>query len=222
MTRKVAIIGAGGFGREVHEIYQACIDGGADIEVLGYVVEAGFGEPGALVNGLPILGDIGWLEAHPESVRTICAIGDPTVRRRIVERCQSASIPFDSVVHPQVVLGRRVTLGQGVVVCAGSVITTDVYVGDHVHVDIGCTLSHDVRIGDLSRLSPGVHVSGNVTIGVGAFVGTGAVILERRSVGEWSITGAGSVVTTDVGADSTVVGVPARRIKQREPGWHLR
>ena len=58
-------------------------------------------------------------------------------------------------------------------------------------------------------------------MGEGAYLGTGAVVLEKVTVGEWAVVGAASAVVRDVPPNSTVVGVPGRVIKTREPGWQL-
>ena len=82
--KKVAIIGAGGFAREVLDIFDACNEAGDRYDVLGYIVEPGFGAPGVIVNGKPILGGIEWLGKQRGEVYAICAIGAPEVRRRLV------------------------------------------------------------------------------------------------------------------------------------------
>jgi UDP-2-acetamido-3-amino-2,3-dideoxy-glucuronate N-acetyltransferase len=46
----------------------------------------------------------------------------------------------------------------------------------------------------------------------GASIGSGAAILCGITVGERALVGAGAVVTRDVPADTTVAGVPARRL----------
>jgi len=74
---------------------------------------------------------------------------------------------------------------------------------------------------DFVTLSPGVHVSGNVTLGTGCFVGTGANFIEKLNIGAWTVIGAGSVIVGEVPADTTVVGIPGKIIKVKEPGWHL-
>jgi acetyltransferase-like isoleucine patch superfamily enzyme len=111
---------------------------------------------------------------------------------------------------------QRVALGEGVVLCAGTVVTTDVVIGAHVHVNLGCTISHDARVGEFSTLSPGVHVSGNVTIGRDVFVGTGACIIngtagQPLTIGDGAVIAAGACVTRPVEPGSMVAGVPATR-----------
>jgi acetyltransferase-like isoleucine patch superfamily enzyme len=46
------------------------------------------------------------------------------------------------------------------------------------------------------------------------------VLIPHCVVGHWSIIGAGTVVTGQVGENCTVVGAPARVVKQRPEGWH--
>jgi acetyltransferase-like isoleucine patch superfamily enzyme len=100
-------------------------------------------------------------------------------------------------------------------------LTNHIGIGAHVHINLACTIAHDAVIADFATLAPGVHVSGNVQIGEGAYIGTGANIVERKQIGAWSIVGAGSTVVSDIPANVTAVGSPARAIKTRADGWHL-
>jgi acetyltransferase-like isoleucine patch superfamily enzyme len=52
-------------------------------------------------------------------------------------------------------------------------------------------------------------------------VGSGVTTTEGVTVGEWAIVGAGAVIASDLPANCTAVGVPARPIKHRESGWQL-
>lgn len=215
----LAIIGAGGHGREALDVVEALNEERPRFEPLGFVVEEGFGAPGAMVNGLPILGAFDWLREHARTVRVICAVGAPELRRRLVERAREARAEFCNLVHPSVTATRHVSFGTGVVVAAGSALTNRIRIGDHVHVNLHCTISHDCELGDFAYLAPGVRVTGRATLGEGCYVGAGAVIGDGRTVGAWSTVGAGAVVIDDVPADATVVGVPARVIKTKPAGW---
>ena len=63
----------------------------------------------------------------------------------------------------------------------------------------------------LSALYP--NKEGPVIIGDDVWIGASAIIFPGVTIGEQSVVGAGAVVTKDVPANSVVVGVPARKIK---------
>lgn len=215
MTKKFVIIGAGGFAREVLDIFEACNAAGSAYEVLGYLVEKPYGQPGTIINGKPILGDIDWLSKHASEAQVICGVGDPAVRKRLVDTAHSQGASFGSVIHPSAILTQRVNMGEGIVIAAGCIFTNQIRVGDHVHVNLGCTVGHDTELKDFSTLAPGVHVSGRVTIGEGCYLGSGVNIVDRITVGAWSVIGAGSVVIADIPPHTTAVGVPAKVVKSR-------
>jgi sugar O-acyltransferase (sialic acid O-acetyltransferase NeuD family) len=220
MAQRIAIFGAGGFGREVLQLIQD-INAQADTwNCAGFLVDRGSSGP-AEVAGLPVLGDIEWLAAHPD-VQVVVAVGSSAARRRIVERIRARCVNrFATLVHPRAWVGGRVQLGAGSIVCAGALLTTDIRIAQHVHVNIGCTIGHDAELADFVTLNPSVNVSGNVRIHEGSEVGTGSVIIPGQTVGSWAIVGAGTVVTREVPANVTAVGAPARVIKERAPGWQL-
>lgn len=219
--RNFVIIGAGGFAREVLDIFEACIEAGENFNVLGYIVEARFSAPGTIVNDQPVLGGFEWFKTQPPDTYTVCGVGAPEVRRRLALQAEQNGARFGNIIHPNAVVTRRVMLGEGVVITAGCIFTNQIRLGNHVHVNLDCTIGHDAVLEDYATLAPGVHVSGNVTLGEGAHVGTGANILEKKKIGAWSVVGAGSVVTGDVPPNTTLVGVPGKVVKTRPEGWHL-
>jgi sugar O-acyltransferase (sialic acid O-acetyltransferase NeuD family) len=219
--QKVVIVGAGGHGREVLDVFEALNEEASQYEVLGFIVETGFGTPGELVNGRPIMGDFDWLERHTREVEVICGVGAPELRRRLAQRGAAVGARFCSVVHPSVVRTRWIEVGAGVLIAAGCVLTNQIRIGNHVHVNVGCTIAHDGMLEDFATLAPGVHVCGNVTLEEGCYIGSGANIVERRRIGAWAVVGAGSTIIEDVPPNTTVVGVPGRVAKTRELGWQL-
>lgn len=218
MTGRIAIVGAGGHGREILQLIRDINAVSPAWTCAGFLVEAGFDMPPA-VAGLPVLGDLDWLAANPDAA-VVVAVGAPAARRRLVRRIQARyANAFPVLVHPRAWLGAGVELGAGTVVCAGAMLTTDIRLGEHVHVNVGCTLAHDDVLEDFVTLAPGVHLAGNVRLREGAELGTGGVVIPRLGVGAWSVVGAGAVVTADVDPDCTVVGAPARVVKRRPAGW---
>lgn len=219
MPRPLVVYGAGGFGREVLQVVRDINAAQPGIwDPIGFVVDEEFVSASS-VQGLPIVGSLKWLAQNPE-VEVVIGIGAPAPRRRIARLiAQAAGNRFATLVHPRAWLGQSVQVGEGSVICAGALVTTDISIASHVHVNIGATIGHDAVLGDFVTLNPSVNVSGNVHLSEGVEVGTGSVLLPKVSVGEWAIIGAGAVVTKDVAADATVVGAPAKAIKTRCHGW---
>ena len=222
MGRNIVIIGAGGFAREVLDIYEACNKAGQDDEVLGYIVEPQYSSPGRVFNDKPVLGDFDWLAEHAQEIYAICAVGTPQLRLRLVKFAEERGVRFCSVIHPTALLTKWVNIGEGVVITAGCILTNQINIGNHVHVNLDCTIGHDVVIDDFVTLAPGVHVSGKVKLSTGCYIGTGTNIIDNIHIGKWSIVGAGSTIVRNVPANTTVVGIPGKVIKTRDSGWHLR
>lgn len=221
MKKNIAIFGSGGFAREV---LQVVLDINAHHaaeppwQPVGFVVDSAYAT-GQTVHDLPVHAGLDWLRNHPDVVLVI-GVGASAARQQIAARIRAhCSNPWATLIHPQAWLGRRVDIGLGTVICAGSQITTDIRIGAHVHVNLGCTIGHDAVLRDFVTLNPGVNVSGNTMLGTGCEMGTGAIVLPGIEAGEWSIVGAGAVVNKPLAANVTAVGVPASVVKSRPVGW---
>lgn len=213
---KVVIIGTGGFGREVLDVLEAVNAVTPTYEIVGFVTEPGYQQPGEQINEAPVVGHFDWLADHAGEVKAICGVGAPATRQRLVRQAEGIGASFFSVVHPRAILTRWVTIGTGVVITAGCILTNNIKIGDHVHLNLDSTVGHDAVIEDFVTVSPGVHISGTVTLKTGSFIGTGANLIEGKTVGEWSVVGAGSVVVRDIPPQVTAVGIPAKIIKTHD------
>ena len=222
MSIPIVILGAGGHGREIVDIIEACNQAGTtDFEVLGFIVDAAYSQSITSINGKSILGDFSWLAGQANKVKAIGAVGSPALRKRLIEQASYYRVEFATLVHPSAILIAPLSVAEGVVIAAGCVLSSQVRLGKHVHINIGSTISHDVILEDFVTISPGVHIAGNVHIGAGSFVGIGVNIIEKKRVGQWSTVGAGSVIVRDVPANTTVVGNPGRVIKTRSDNWQF-
>lgn len=221
MTDKIVIYGAGGFARETLQIIRDINRYyGRDLwNPLGYLVDEEYITTN-LINGLPILGSSEWLRGNHD-VFLIIAVGSPSLRKMICEKIEvKLRNRFAKIIHPRAWVGDYVEIGQGSIICAGTLITANIHIGQHAQVNIGSTIGHDSMLGDFVTLNPSVNISGNVKVDMGCEIGTGSVLIPNAHVGEWSIVGAGSVVTKTLPANVTAVGAPARTVKIRAPGWH--
>lgn len=212
-TRELIVIGAGGFGREVA---WAAREAREPRTVLGFLDD----DPAATGRRLcdaTVLGPID-LWTRFADAEFVIGVGAPRAKRAIVEKMQRHGAPrFASIVHRSVQHSSYVTFGEGSVVCAGCVLTTQIAVGPHAIVNINCTVGHDVTLGAMSNLAPLVAVSGNVTLGEGAEVGTGASLRQGIMIGTGAMLGMGAVLTKDVPANELWMGSPARRTRALDP-----
>lgn len=207
---QLVVYGAGGHAREVCWLAESCPEAG----VVVAMIDDDPAQHGGVVNGIPVCGLADARRRFPMARMTV-AIGSPRHRADAVARAAAAGFGFASLIHPRVERSRWIEIGEGVVVCAGSVLTTNIRIGRHAHVNVGCTISHDVVLGEFVTVAPGAHISGRVRVGDRAYIGTGACIINGEAdapivVGEDAMVGAAACVTQSVAAGTTVVGVPAR------------
>ena len=218
--KRVAIVGAGGHGREVAEILRHQSQERQGPSVLGFIDD----NPdlhGRIINDLPVLGDWTWFEGIDRSeVAVICAVGTPQICMRLAKRAKSLSLDSVNAVSPLAYISPYAKIGEGIVMFPNAVVSTDSLLSDHCIVNIGATISHDTRVGRFSNINPGVHLAGDVTIGEGCYIGMGANVIQGTSIGDWTTVGAGAVVIKNLPANVTAVGVPAAVIKTKEEGWH--
>ncbi len=212
--KDIVIVGAGGLGREVLAAIADCNAAREEWNVVGFL-DSDSNLAGSRLHGVPVLGSDEWCQHNShESLWFLCAIGEPRVRSKVVEKFTAMGCRFASVVHPSVRIPSSVHVSAGTVVMAGTQFTTDVSIGSHAIIYLNCSITHDVEIGDFCLLASGCNLSGGAVLETGAQLGTGVSVLPRRRIGAWAIIGAGSVVTQDIPANSTAVGVPCRVIKR--------
>ena len=210
MKKPLLIYGAGGLGRELLSF----IARAQEWDVKGFLDDAQI--HGKSINGLTVLGGISYLNNYAEPVNVVLAVGDPATKRQIFDNISNDNVSFPTIIHPSAILQDRnkIFVGEGVVICAGVVCTTDIKIGDFVMVNLNATIGHDVSIGSFSSIMPSVNVAGYVTVGEEVLIGSGASIRNNVQLGKQAVIGMGSVVLQDVAPANVVAGVPAKIIRE--------
>lgn len=213
IRQKVVIIGAGGFGREVLDIFEAYNREHNIWEIIGFVDD----NPSLhdkKIRGYPVVGSVDWFRRkEAKDVKSVIAVGDNTVRQKIAKKARENGAKFCNIIHPSVIKTEYIDFGEGIIVTAGCILTNNIKVGNHVIINLDVTVGHDTIIDDFVNLNPGVHINGDNKILEGAFVGSGAVTIQGITIGKWSIIGAGACVIRDIPDNVVAVGVPAKPIK---------
>lgn len=206
----MAIIGAGGFGREVAWLVEDLNRRGEEWDFIGFIDDS---KEGCTPEGYPIIGKTEDLYGMREKPYLALAIADAGIRKRLASELKGRGFSFATLIHPSAMMSDYVRIGEGSVICAGSVITTNVVLGDFCVVNPRCFIGHDTVLQDFVSLMPGVNVAGDVWIGEGTYLGLNACVINRKRIGSWSIIGGGAAVVHDIPDKVVAVGVPARVIK---------
>jgi sugar O-acyltransferase (sialic acid O-acetyltransferase NeuD family) len=145
--------------------------------------------------------------------QAIIAIGDPYDRLRVVNSLPP-NTKFYSYIHESVIiLSDDVEIGEGSILCAGCILTTNIKIGSHCHLNLQTTIGHDTVIGDFFTTAPGVKISGNCNIGDRVYFGTNSSVREKITICNNVTIGLNSGVVKDITISGTYGGVPSKKIK---------
>ena len=208
----IAIVGAGGFGRECLDIVEALNECGGELDFVGFLDDGDVDDALLERREAALLGAVD--DTSRYSARAVIAIGNGRARAAVGERLSASSVTSPVLVHPQATLGSECSVGAGTILNAGARVTTNVTLGRHVQIHANATVGHDATLEDWVSVFPGATISGSVVLERGVTIGTGANVLPGCRIGANSFVGAGAVVVGDVPAGATVVGVPARALAQ--------
>lgn len=210
--KKIAIIGSGGFGREVLEIILAINLKNPTYEILGFYDDKN--EQESILNGYPYLGSLSKINNVDFKLSIALGIGNPATKNKIVGSINNPNIHFPVLIHPNTIIGKnKIEIGEGSIICAGCILTCNIKLKKFITLNLSCTVGHDTMLGDFSSFMPSVNISGEVVIEDQVYVGSGAIIINQISIGTKTIVGAGAVVAKTLPANCTAVGVPAKVIR---------
>ena len=211
--KDLLIVGASGFGREIAWLVERINRETPTWNLLGFLDDNATIQ-GQDVNGYPVLGGSQDVVRY-ENAYVVCAVGASKVRKTIVEKiCAVApNIKFATLIDPSAKMSQTVSVGEGSIICAQTILTVNITVGKHCVLNLNCTVGHDAVLQNFATLHPNVNMSGTTEIGACSEMGTGSVIIQGKTVGSHTVVGAGSVVIKDIPEKCTAVGSPAKPIK---------
>ena len=150
----------------------------------------------------------------------IISIGDNWARYYVSSQIKK-EIPdfkFVNAIHPSVVIGDNVELGEGIVMMAGCIINPKSKIGDFTFFATGAQVDHDCDIKNYSSISAGSITGGYVTLGEFSAITLGVTVVDRLKIGKNTVIGAGSLVIKDLPDNVLVYGNPCKVIRTRKEG----
>ena len=195
------IIGAGGFGKEIYWSLNPV----ERINTVFFVDDEYWDNTDNKILPLSLF--------ESDKYEVVIAIADSYHRERIVNNLPKTT-KFFTHIHPSAQIhGEDVEIGDGSIVCAGSIITTNVKIGKHAHINLITTIGHDCVIGDYFTTAPGVQISGNEIIGDRVYFGTRSCVKQKLKICNDVVIVMNAGVVKDIVEPGTYVGTPAVKIK---------
>ena len=195
-----AIIGAGGFGREIYW----SLPKNQRVHAKFFVDDEYYKED--MKNSLPIS------MFDPLQYEAIVAVAECKVRQKIVESLPKNTVFFKHIHESVQIHDRDVNIGEGSIICAGVIITTNITLGKHTHLNLSTTVGHDCTLGDYLTTAPTSSISGNCVFGQRVYLGTHACVKQKVKICDDVIVGMNSGVIHDINEPGTYVGTPARKL----------
>ena len=207
--KDIIVIGGGGFAKEVIWLANDC-----NRKVRG-VLDDNSETHGLDLQGVNVLGNIdSWIE-YASDCQFVIAIGNPRVRKLVADKMKLLGDPdYAILVHPSVRFSNTVKISKGAIVCAGTILTTDIELGEHCVLNLNVTVGHECEIRDFVTVAPMAAISGNVTLHDLVEVGTGAVIRQGLTLEGGSMLGMGGVLTKNIPEKFIFAGNPAKKLKE--------
>lgn len=208
MSKQVVIIGAGGHAKVIADIIVK-----SGNRVYGFLDDnLEIGATIANNEQFKIIGKIEKINKLKENTNLefVIAIGDNTVRKNIAE---NYNVKYYTAIHPSSIIALDVSIEEGTVVMANTVINTSAKIGRHCIVNTGAIIEHDNIIENYVHVSPNATLSGTVKVGTMTHIGSGAAIKNNINICNNCIIGVGAVVVKDIKEPGVYVGVPARKTK---------
>ena len=207
--KKILIVGAGGFGRELLQWIKDLNAEKPTWEIGGFLDDNLQALDGVEID-YPVVGTISDWQPKDDEVFAL-AMGKPQLKRMVVEKLKSRGAHFAAVIHPTALVSPFAHYGEGLVMFPYSKLSCNSTVGDFVSI-LTTPIGHDNEIGDYTMISGGCNIVRNVKIGKDVFVAAGVCIAQDVVVKDGAYIGLGSVVLKDVKAGTKVFGNPARII----------
>lgn len=209
--RKVVVVGAGGYGRELLQWIKDINAVTPTWEIAGFIDDN--------VNALDgvecdyaIIGTISaWQPKEDEDFAL--ALGSPETKEKVATMLKAKGARFPSIIHPTATITPFSHYGEALVMFPYSKLSVNSTVGDFVTI-LSSGIGHDVYVGDYSTISGMCSILRNVTIGRRVFIAAGVSVANNIHVGDDAYLGLGSVILKDVREGAKMFGNPARQVPQ--------
>lgn len=208
------IYNGSGYGREIRSTGQRAMPR----EEFLLVDDALDGAPDGAHEGDAVSFEEACRRRERDGAQMTVAFADPALRRRKTAQALEAGFELFSIVAPNAVICDNVAIGPGAQMMSFSYCPPNLAIGAGFHCGVYSYVGHDSVVGDFVTLAPRVSIGGCCVIEDDVYFGTGATVLPGKPgrpmrIGRGAVIGAQALVTADVPPGATMVGIPAKPLK---------
>jgi sugar O-acyltransferase (sialic acid O-acetyltransferase NeuD family) len=209
--KKIAIVGAGGFGKEIFCIWkERLLYDNVEFDFLGFFDDGKKGENTGYGNVIGVIED---LNNVAEDLEVALAIGNTRILKNVIERIHNKKVSFPNITHPtsKFLNKESIKLSEGNIFSIDTIICNNVAMGNFNLLNTRVTIGHDVTVGNYNVFSPNVQISGEVTIGNNNLFGFNSGVIQVLKIGNENTLGVGSILLKSITDKGTYMGTPAKK-----------
>lgn len=210
------IVGAGGFAKEIFEIFHHH----KDLNKIAFYDDVNTFQDDKIYGRFNLIQNLEEAKKYfkHNGYNFVLGLGNPYLRYKLYCKFTKIGGVLTSTISDSSIIGHyNVDIGVGSNVLPASIFSNDVTLGKACIVYYNAVITHDCKIGDFVEISPSVNILGRVVVGNFCQLGAGSIILPDIKIGNNVVVGAGALVNKDIQDNSLVVGVPAKIIRKLEP-----
>ena len=207
------IIGAGGFGRELHEMLWDVFSH-KECRLKGFLANDDGNLSQWHINA-PILASPEDYQPEPND-RFLLAIGDMRARRRTVDAVMGKGGQFISFIHPKAHIATTARIAEGAVIYPFATVSNSAQLDANVHLNYYASVGHDCRVGSMCLLAPYATLNGFVTLEEQVYISTHGTVAPGCKMKRNAKLSANSACMRDAGESTIVFGVPGRQVRRMD------
>lgn len=125
-------------------------------------------------------------------------------RKKCYDELTKRCVKFCNLIHPSVIIGGNVSLGNGNIILPMCHIGPHATIGNDCFITAQTSIEHHNNIGSHCMFGPGVKFSGSVTVGDCTRFGAGIFVEPKISIGSYSTVASGAILIKNVPSNTVV------------------
>lgn len=210
--KDLIIYGAGGLASETTELIEDINMIKPTWRIKGFIDDIK-GNNGETLGGYPILGTREILKSVGHPVWLVLAMSNPSAKEEVFGALREHDLEFATLIHPSARIARSATVGEGTIIGAGCIVSTNAAIGKHVFLNMQTVVGHDAIIKDFSSCLVNTIISGNAVVNESVFLGSSSIVMEKKVIGKNAKVSMGSIVSFDVEDGAVVMTRPSKSMK---------